>query len=124
MLFSIISAVNCVAEVFVYFVSSTFIRRIGHIRVLYTALVCYSLRLFYYGLLTNPWYVLAAEPLSGITTAAAWASMTSFVGLNANLESVTTLQGILQSCLSYKSEIIRNVVLINLFKLNFKYYRI
>ena len=94
MLFSLVSAINCVAEVFIYFVSSTFIKRIGHIRVLYTALVCYSLRLFYYGLLKNPWYVLAAEPLSGITTAAAWAAMTSYVGLNANAESVTTLQGI------------------------------
>ncbi|XP_065666036.1 major facilitator superfamily domain-containing protein 6 [Hydra vulgaris] len=95
MLFSTISIVNCVAEVFVYFFSAKFIERVGHIRVLYIALVCYSLRLFYYGLLPNPWYVLAAEPLSGITTAAAWAAMTSYVGLNANNESVTTLQGIL-----------------------------
>ncbi|XP_057292972.1 major facilitator superfamily domain-containing protein 6-like [Hydractinia symbiolongicarpus] len=95
LLFSIAAAINCVSEVFVYFCSSLFIQRIGHIKVLYIALVCYSMRLFYYGLLTNPWYVLAAEPLSGITTAAAWASMTSYIGLHATPESVTTLQGIL-----------------------------
>ena len=93
MLFSTVSIVNCVAEVFVYFFSARFIEKVGHIKVLYIALICYSLRLFYYGLLPNPWYVLAAEPLSGITTAAAWAAMTSYVGLNANNESVTTLQG-------------------------------
>lgn len=94
-LFSIIAAVNCCAEVFVYYFSSLFIKRVGHIRVIYIALICYSLRLFYYGLLKKPWYVLAAEPLSGITTAAAWSTMTSYVGLNANSESVTTMQGIL-----------------------------
>lgn len=98
-LFSLIAGVNCIAEVFVYYFSSLFIRRVGHLKVIYIALICYSLRLFYYGLLKQPWYVLAAEPLSGITTAAAWATMTSFVGLNANPESVTTMQGNVEFCL-------------------------
>jgi len=92
-LFSIIAAVNCISEVTVYFFSSVLIKRLTHFGVLYVALICYALRLFYYGLLTSPWYVLAAEPLSGITTAAAWAAMTSYVGLNASPESVTTMQG-------------------------------
>ena len=92
-LFSIIAAVNCISEVTVYFFASELIKKLTHFGVLYVALICYSLRLFYYGLLTNPWFVLAAEPLSGITTAAAWAAMTSYVGLNASPESVTTLQG-------------------------------
>ena len=86
-LFSIIAAVNCISEVTVYFFSSVLIKRLTHFGVLYVALICYALRLFYYGLLTSPWYVLAAEPLSGITTAAAWAAMTSYVGLNASPES-------------------------------------
>ncbi|XP_066927156.1 major facilitator superfamily domain-containing protein 6-like [Clytia hemisphaerica] len=94
-LFSIIAAVNCISEVTVYFFSSELIKRLTHFGVLYVALICYSLRLFYYGLLTSPWYVLAAEPLSGVTTAAAWAAMTSYVGINAAPESVTTMQGIL-----------------------------
>ena len=94
LLFSIIAAVNCVAEVSVYYFASILIKRLSHIGVLYVALLCYSLRLFYYGLLTNPWYVLAAEPLSGITTAAAWAAMTSYIGLNAPKDSGTTMQGI------------------------------
>ena len=92
-LFSIIAAVNCISEVTVYFFASSLIKKLSHFGVLYVALICYSLRLFYYGLLTNPWFVLAAEPLSGITTAAAWAAMTSYVGMNASPESVTTLQG-------------------------------
>ena len=92
-LFSIIAAVNCISEVTVYLFASELIKKLSHFGVLYVALICYSLRLFYYGLLTNPWFVLAAEPLSGITTAAAWAAMTSYVGVNASPESVTTLQG-------------------------------
>ena len=93
LLFSIIPAVNCVAEVFMYFYSSVFIKKVGHVKVLYLALLCYAIRLFYYGLLPSPWYALAVEPLSGITTAAAWASMISYIGLNAPEEVATSMQG-------------------------------
>eukprot|EP00794_Sanderia_malayensis_P003021 gene3021-3479_t len=95
LLFSIISAVNCTAEVIMYFLSAWFIKTIGHIKVLYLGLLCYAIRLFFYAFVENPWFVLLVEPLSGITTAAVWAAMASYVGVNSVAESATTVQGIL-----------------------------
>lgn len=93
LLFSYMSAVNCIAEVTVYFLSSKLISKLGHIRVLYLGLFCYSVRLFFYAFITRPWYVLPIELLSGITTAGVWASLMSYVGIHS-LEGVTvTLQG-------------------------------
>eukprot|EP00112_Aurelia_sp_Birch-Aquarium-sp1_P001759 Seg1190.13 transcript_id=Seg1190.13/GoldUCD/mRNA.D3Y31 product="Major facilitator superfamily domain-containing protein 6" protein_id=Seg1190.13/GoldUCD/D3Y31 len=93
LLFSIISAVNCLAEVFMYFLSAWFINSIGHIGVLYVGLLCYAVRLLFYSMVVNPWYVLFVEPLSGITTAAVWAAMASYVGVNSVDGSATTVQG-------------------------------
>ncbi len=94
LLFSIISAVNCLAEVTMYFLSAWFIKAIGHIKVLYLGLFCYSIRLTFYALVENPWLVLLVEPLSGITTAAVWAALASYVGVNSVAGSATTVQGI------------------------------
>ena len=93
LLFSIISAVNCTAEVIMYFLSAWVIKTIGHIRVLYLGLFCYAVRLFFYALVENPWYVLFVEPLSGVTTAAVWAALASYVGVNSVAGSATTMQG-------------------------------
>ena len=93
LLFSFMSAINSTAEVLVYFLSSKLIASIGHIRVLYLGLVCYSLRLFYYAFVRNPWYVLPIEPLSGITTAGVWAAMMTYVGHNSVEGATVTLQG-------------------------------
>ncbi|KAK3736142.1 hypothetical protein QZH41_015531, partial [Actinostola sp. cb2023] len=97
LLFSYMSAVNCIAEVSVYFLSSKLISRIGHIRVLYLGLLCYSIRLFFYAYVKRPWYVLPIEALSGITTAAVWASLMSYVGIHSFEGVNVTLQGILHS---------------------------
>ncbi|EDO42916.1 predicted protein [Nematostella vectensis] len=97
MLFSIMSGVNCVAEVTVYFLSSRLISSFGAVRVLWLGLMCYSFRLFFYAFVKNPWYVIPIETLSGVTTAGVWASLMSFVG-NTSVEGATfTLQGILHS---------------------------
>merc|ERR1739848_444484 len=95
MLFSLIPAVNTCSDVFMYFYSATVISRYGHVKVLYMSLICYSIRLAFYGFLRRPWFVLAVEPLSGITTAASWAAMTSYVGVSSTPEVATTMQGLL-----------------------------
>lgn len=92
-LFSIMTAVNCVAEVTLYFLSTKLISCIGTIRVLYLGLTCYSIRLFFYAFVTNPWTVLPVELLSGITTAAVWAAMMSYVGTHSLEGASVTLQG-------------------------------
>ena len=93
LLFSIISAVNCSAEVIMYFLSAWIIDCLGHIGVLYIGLLCYAIRLIFYALVNNPWWVLCVEPLSGITTAAVWAAMASYVGVHSHAGSATTVQG-------------------------------
>lgn len=94
-LFSVISAVNCVAEVSMYFLSEKLIKKIGQVRVLYLGLICYSIRLFYYAVIPYTWAVLAVELLPGITTAAVWASCLSYVSLNSRPGAQTTMQCIL-----------------------------
>ena len=95
LLFSVISAVNCVAEVSMYFLSEKIIKKIGQIRVLYLGLICYSIRLFYYSVIPYTWMVLAVELLPGITTAAVWAACLSYVSLNSKPGAQTTMQCIL-----------------------------
>lgn len=95
LLFSVISAVNCFAEVSMYFLSSKLIKYIGHARVLYLGLICYSIRLLYYAFIKNPWYVLPVEILPGITTAAVWAACLSYVSQNSKPGAKTTMQCIL-----------------------------
>lgn len=92
-LFSIMTAINCVAEVTLYFLSTKLISYLGTIRVLYLGLTCYSIRLFYYAFVSNPWTVLPVELLSGITTAAVWAAMMSYVGTHSVPGASVTLQG-------------------------------
>ncbi|XP_002160939.1 major facilitator superfamily domain-containing protein 6-A [Hydra vulgaris] len=95
LLFSVISAVNCVAEVSMYFLSEKLISKIGQIRVLYLGLICYSIRLFYYSILPYTWLVLVVELLPGITTAAVWAACLSYVSINSRPGAQTTMQCIL-----------------------------
>ena len=92
-LFSVITAVNCFAEVLVYFFSSYLIKWLGNIRVLCIGLFCYFVRFLFYTFLVKPWLVLVIEPLSGITTAALWAAIMSHVGVTAVKDSAVTLQG-------------------------------
>lgn len=95
LLFSVISAVNCVAEVSMYFLSEKLISKIGQVRVLYLGLICYSIRLFYYAIIPNTWMVLVVELLPGITTAAVWAACLSYVSINSRPGAQTTMQCIL-----------------------------
>ncbi|KAF0990682.1 hypothetical protein HZS_2195 [Henneguya salminicola] len=98
LLFSIISAVNGVAEVTMYLLSEKIIVILGQQNVLYLALICYSIRLFYYAFIRRPWLVLVVELLPGITSAAAWASLLSYVNINSKEGYKTTMQCILHSC--------------------------
>ena len=93
LLFSVITAVNCSMEVLMYFFSSYLIKRLGSIRVLCIALLCYTVRFLFYTFMVKPWLVLVVEPLSGITTAALWAAIMSHVGVTAVKDSAVTLQG-------------------------------
>lgn len=110
-LFSVITAVNCSAEVLMYFFSSYLIKRLGSIRVLCIGLLCYAIRFSFYTFMVKPWFVLVVEPLSGITTAALWAAIMSHVGVTALKDSAVTLQG------KYRCSLIDIIAIIFLFRI-------
>ena len=93
LLFSVINGLNCAAEVCVFFVTDKLLCFLGHINVIYVALFCYSARFLYFYFVKSPWFVLPAELLQGITTAAFWSSCVSYVGLHPGASN--TVQGIL-----------------------------
>jgi len=95
LLFSIIAAVNCIAEVSVYLVSDRIITRMGHTRVIYLAAVGFAMRSLWYSFLSNPWFVLPLEFMPGITNALAWVAMLSYVNDMSTSDNATTHQGIL-----------------------------
>ncbi|KAL9968557.1 hypothetical protein ACROYT_G020665 [Oculina patagonica] len=72
---------TCVAEVPIMFYSGGLIKWIGHHGVLYLTLVCYTIRYLSYSFIPNAWYVLAIEPLHGVTFGAMWAATTSYGGV-------------------------------------------
>lgn len=72
---------TCVAEVPIMFYSGHLIKWIGHHGVLYLTLVCYTVRYLSYSFIPNAWYVLAIEPLHGVTFGAMWAATTSYGGI-------------------------------------------
>jgi MFS family permease len=91
-LFSLITITNSTAEVVSYMFSDRFLCNIGHFKVIYLGLVCYSLRFFYYSYCSRPWLFLPIELIQGITTAAIWSSFVSYVGSVPGMAS--TLQGL------------------------------
>ncbi|EDO37403.1 predicted protein [Nematostella vectensis] len=91
-LFSLITMTNSAAEVTVYTFSDRFLSHVGHFKVVYMGLLCYSLRFFYYSYCTRPWLFLPIELIQGVTTAAVWTSFVSYVG--SKTEIATTLQGL------------------------------
>lgn len=94
-LFSVIAAVNCFAEVSLYVLSDRIIRRMGHTRVIYLAAAGFTLRCLWYSFLSNPWLVLPLEFMPGITNALAWVAMLSYVNEISTSDNATTHQGIL-----------------------------
>lgn len=95
LLFSIIAAVNCFAEVSVYLISDKIITRMGHNHVIYLAAAGFTVRCVWYSLLSNPWLVLPVEFMPGITNALAWVAMLSYVNEISTSDNATTHQGIL-----------------------------
>lgn len=78
-LFGLSLAVTCIAEIPFFFFSERLLKRFSPSAVILFSICVYSLRFIYYSFITNPWAVLPAELLHGITYAACWAAQTEFV---------------------------------------------
>ncbi|XP_070547026.1 major facilitator superfamily domain-containing protein 6-like [Ptychodera flava] len=83
------------SEVVMFFLTYRLISLIGHVRILYLGLICYAIRFLIYSYLVDPWWVMPAEILQGITFAAVWTVLASYLALAVPNDSFATMQGIL-----------------------------
>ena len=90
-------AMTCATEVPIMFFSGYLIKFLGHHGVLYLAFVCYSIRFASYSFIPNAWYVLAIEPLHGVTFGALWAAATSYGGQIAPPGMTATVIGVISA---------------------------
>ncbi|CAN0360065.1 unnamed protein product [Ectocarpus sp. 8 AP-2014] len=70
--------IMCIAEVPFFYLSGPLIRRVGVRGVIALTQVAYLTRFIYYSVLQEPWWVLPAEVLHGLTFAAMWAATTEY----------------------------------------------
>lgn len=95
-LFGIASVINHVSEMAAYFYSFKIINKVGHVKVLAAGLLCNVLRFLYISFISWPWLVLPFEFVQGITHAAVWAALCSFIAHNTDAELRPSAQGFLQ----------------------------
>ena len=62
------------------------------------ACVCYALRFLYYALLADPWWVMPAEVLHGVTFAAMWAARYALRPAHARLGALLPLRLRREAC--------------------------
>lgn len=78
-LLALVSLINSTAEVLFYILSDQLMGLVGHFRLIYIGLFCFSARFFYYSFLRQPWLVLPIEITHGMTSAAIRSSMISYI---------------------------------------------
>jgi len=78
-LLALVSLVNSTAEVLFYIVSEHLMEMVGHFRLIYIGLFCFSVRFFYYSFLRQPWLVLPIEITHGMTSAAIRSALISYI---------------------------------------------
>ena len=78
-LLALVSLINSTAEVLFYVVSERLMQCIGHFRLIYIGLLCFSVRFFYYSFLRQPWLVLPIEITHGMTSAAIRSALISYI---------------------------------------------
>ncbi|KAK2161384.1 hypothetical protein LSH36_117g01041 [Paralvinella palmiformis] len=87
--------VVCASEFVMFFLVGKVIKLLGHIGIMYLGLLGYTVRFCIYAVIRNPWWVLPAEILQGITFSIVWVSMTAYTTMAVPSASLATIQGIL-----------------------------
>ncbi|CAL1282376.1 unnamed protein product, partial [Larinioides sclopetarius] len=96
LLCGLVQTVQCwVGEIPCMFFSGWVIRKIGHFNVVTLSLMCYCTRFFWYSYLSNPWLVLPAEGLSGITYGLFYPAVASYAKSSAKPGTEATTQALL-----------------------------
>ncbi|XP_055373887.1 major facilitator superfamily domain-containing protein 6-like isoform X2 [Condylostylus longicornis] len=85
---------TCIGEIPFFFFSGYILKKIGHINCMHLVLAAFAIRMFYYSLMTNPWWVLPVEVLNGVTFGLCWTTMSSYANIIALPGTEATLQGL------------------------------
>ena len=93
LLFSVISAIQCISEILTYLVSGYLIFRIGCDNLFYIGLLSNVFRMLMYSFITNPLFSIPLEILQGISSASIWTAAICYVGLIPGIP--VTLQALL-----------------------------
>ncbi|XP_019615384.1 PREDICTED: major facilitator superfamily domain-containing protein 6-like [Branchiostoma belcheri] len=89
--------ISCMGELPFMFFSGKLIRKIGHQQVFQLALFCYAVKFLSYSLIPSPWWVLAIEPLHGITFGAMFSASVTYASLIAPPGMEATMQSIVSA---------------------------
>jgi len=81
-------------EIPFFFFAKQLLNRLGIRLMFVTALSAYTIRVFAYTQLTNPWWVLPVELMHGVTFSMAWAAGVSYAVQIAPAELLATAQGL------------------------------
>ncbi|XP_021966839.1 major facilitator superfamily domain-containing protein 6 isoform X2 [Folsomia candida] len=91
----LISIVQCFGgELPFFYISSWFIKTLGHVHCMTLVLGAFGLRFIIYSLLTNPWHILPVELLQGVTYGIFYSNMASYAYVVSPPGSAATVQGI------------------------------
>ncbi|XP_055373884.1 major facilitator superfamily domain-containing protein 6-like [Condylostylus longicornis] len=85
---------TCIGEIPVFFWSGYLLKKLGHVNCMHLIFGAFIARLFYYSLLSNPWWVLPIELLNGITYGLLLATMASYANYIAQPGMEATVQGL------------------------------
>ncbi|GBM03867.1 Major facilitator superfamily domain-containing protein 6 [Araneus ventricosus] len=89
-------AVQClIAEVPFFFFAGWFIKTFGYFTCIIGSFLAFTVRLFLYSILQNPWTVLPIEIFHGVSFAVFYSSMTGYASDNAPPGTEATMMGIL-----------------------------
>ncbi|XP_077997023.1 major facilitator superfamily domain-containing protein 6-like [Glandiceps talaboti] len=85
------------SEIVMFCSSHWLIQALGFVWVMYFGLICYIIRFLMYALITDPWCLLPAEVLQGISYAAVWASITTYLAKAVTSDNYATVLGVLHA---------------------------
>eukprot|EP00904_Undaria_pinnatifida_P002326 jgi/Undpi1/12094/HiC_scaffold_4.g01792.m1 len=95
MLIGLTRLAMCLSEVPCFYLSGPLIKRVGVRGAISLAQVAYLTRLIYYSNLKEPWWVLPAEMVHGMTFAITWSATTDYAHQIAPAHMRTTVQGVI-----------------------------
>lgn len=78
-----------------FYFSSTFLKRFGHLKCIYVSILASSIRFGCYSVIQDAWFILPVELLNGMTFSLLWSAATTHGSSVAPKSLSGTIQGVL-----------------------------